>query len=143
MPPPAHTRSGNPVEPGAPQQMPAVRRSSSTEPPEVGNTSAKISLDQNQELQFLLLCINSKQISVLTQLEVGSISCDEYMFREIRNVYEKTTENHAWKPYMLLPPWLRKALSDTRFALRIWQPFSNIRIHRISSGDFVRVRLSQ
>ncbi|KAJ3495974.1 hypothetical protein NLG97_g3002 [Lecanicillium saksenae] len=141
-PPPAHTRSGNPVELRAPLKIPAaVRRASSPAPREGETSSAHVPLDQNQELQFLLLCINVKEIAVLSQLEVGSISCDEYLFREIRNACEKITEDHAWKPYMLLPEWLRKAVSDARFVSRICQIVSTIRLHRISSGDFVRFQL--
>ncbi|KAJ6779418.1 hypothetical protein PWT90_10548 [Aphanocladium album] len=141
LPPPAHTRSGNPEEPRTPRHLPAVRRSTSLELGEIENASAQIPLDQNQELQFLLLCINVKEIAVLLQLEVGSISCDEYLFREIRNAYEKIMEDHAWKPHMLLPQWVRKAASGARFASKILQTFSSIRLHRISSGDFVRFQL--
>lgn len=104
--------------------------------------------------QFLLLCINTKNSTILTQIEVSTFTSDECLFREIRLAYQKAREEHEWRVCMFFPEWARNG-TESLFA---WLPglpalpnyinlFSILRhtlgaarLHRVSSADFVRVR---
>lgn len=97
------------------------------------------------ERQFLLLRVELKgtDITVLEHVEVGAVSSDQVLFRDIRNAYEQVVKEHGWTLGMLLPHWLRNALlsGTPKFLSRILQVVSSICLYKIDSADFVGVSL--
>ncbi len=100
--------------------------------------------------QYLLLCVNTKSSTTLVQLEIGSISNDQYLFERISQEYQKVRRDYEWHisriipssvsrllyaPYLLFPPLLNFYNS---FPM-LHNALSKAHIHTIASGDFVRV----
>lgn len=125
IPPEAHTRPlGGQLDVGEPRSV----MSQAT-----GESSAS---------QHLLVCFNPKQLTVLVQLEVGSLTNDGYLFRDIRSAYEGVLADHAWHISMFLPETVRNAIPNRpQFLSRLYQKLASIRLHSIKSGDIVKVSI--
>lgn len=106
------------------------------------------------EAQYLLLCVNTRNSTVLVHVEVGALTNDEYLFRDIHQAYRTARENHEWRFSMMVPLWTRnlahqfsKCLpslpllpASMNFLPMLSRTFHSAHVHKIASGDFVRVR---
>ena len=66
------------------------------------------SQDSDKAPQFLLLCINTKRLRTLEHIEVTRHNNDEYLFKDIREVYKRTRESEEWRLSEVLPSWAPK-----------------------------------
>ena len=58
---------------------------------------------QQSDIQYLLLCLNTKRLTTLVHVEVGALTNDEYLFREIRTAYAEARRHHEWRISKLFP----------------------------------------
>lgn len=146
VPPPAHTRSARDLgEAGDTHAAtPAAAAGPASAEAQEGTTAGTSEAsDRTSRPQFLLLCVNAKKLTVLVQLEVGSLTSDGFLFREMRKAYERVSEDHAWRFSMFVPERLRNMILDPpQFLSRIFQAFTSIRLHSVDTGDFVKVSIS-
>ncbi|KAJ4182612.1 hypothetical protein NW759_017118 [Fusarium solani] len=71
------------------------------------NTDAGSTLSTTQDAQYLLLCVNTKNSTVLAHVEVGSLTSDQYMFQQIHQEYQRVREEHEWRISMIIPSWFK------------------------------------
>lgn len=106
--------------------------------------------DLARDLQYLLLCVHTRTSTTLVHVEVGRFSNDQYLFEELRRAYQRAREENEWKLSMIVPFWLQtifQAVSKQLPAIpgcekafsRLGRAVRQISLHRIASGDFVRV----
>lgn len=121
---------------------PAVRRH--VESTDVDHTTAP---------QYLLLCINTKASTALANIDVGSLTNDQYLFDAIRCEYERVRGGHEWSISLSPPSWVCNTVQ--RISTRLPGPVipdgwsiilskackisKSLYLHKISSGDFVQV----
>ncbi|KAJ3495458.1 hypothetical protein NLG97_g3384 [Lecanicillium saksenae] len=145
LPPPVHARPGSAPVASSGGHQPITPGSGQPSRPEAQpgeNVAASTTTSESVELQFLLVCIDVRRIAILTQVEVSSFTNDQFMFKEIHNIYEKAVEDHAWKVSTIFPRWLRTKVPDLpKLLSKIYQAFLAVRLHRVASGDFVRFQL--
>lgn len=95
--------------------------------------------------QYLLLCVNTKRLKTLEQIDVASFSNDQYLFKAIRDCYEDVRKAHEWKLSMLipsrihLPSWLIACVDDLTFSVPKLANFVRV---RILINILIRVHLS-
>lgn len=104
--------------------------------------------------KFLLLCINTKDSTVLSHVEVASLTNDQHLFEQILIEYKKARENSEFRVTSIIPqllsnfantistriprlPYLSKFFSLSAILRHVHQ----MRLYRIESGDFVQVRM--
>ncbi|KGO53939.1 hypothetical protein PEX1_041120 [Penicillium expansum] len=104
--------------------------------------------------KFLLLCINTKDSTVLSHVEVASLTNDQHLFEQILIEYKKARENSEFRVTSIIPqllsnfantistriprlPYLSKFFSLSVILRHVHQ----MRLYRIESGDFVQFQL--
>jgi hypothetical protein len=100
------------------------------------------------DLQYLLLCVNTKNSTVLINIELGSVcNNDEYLFKQIQDAYQRARSQHEWQLTSIIPSFVHKLLCKVVARLLRWSNFprrlcnilGNIRLQKIAYGDFVQV----
>lgn len=107
----------------------------------------------DQDPKYLLLCINTKDATVLSHVEVVSLTDEQHLFEQILIEYQTARENSEFRITSLVPQWLSKISNaiSTRIPIITYLPkisslsamlrhFHQMRLYRIESGDFVQVR---
>lgn len=121
---------------------------------QVNDNQAASTISGVQTSQFLLLCVNTRSLAALVHVEVGPFTTDQYMFQQILQEYQKVRGGHEWNISMACPSWARNILnsiskslprSPSFLACFSWprlllSALSEMRLYKIHSGDFVRVR---
>lgn len=124
----------------------------------IGSTQAGDSIFPSQESRFLLMCVNTKNSTKLVHINVDCITNDQNLFREVYQEYQRVRHEHEFRITNFLPLWASNLLHaiSARFSittlslpgiLRFLSVLSSavgaMHLHKISSGDFVRVRICQ
>jgi hypothetical protein len=114
-----------------------------------GGSSAQTAASSlhSEDARFLLLCINTKASTVLENLDVGSLTNDEYLFKSISEEYRRVREEHEFQLFDIVPIWLCKLLQRISACIpqfvcirqRLNCAIGDLGLYKIKSGDFVRV----
>ncbi|KAE8363618.1 hypothetical protein BDV27DRAFT_158635 [Aspergillus caelatus] len=121
----------------------------------IGNIQAEGTMSQNQEAQFLLMCVNTKNSTMLVHIEVGSLTSDQYLFQQMHQEYQRVRKEHEFRIANTLPSWVCNLLRTIsikiptllslpqrfNFPLILSSVLSKLHLHKVSSGDFVRFQL--
>lgn len=149
-PPRAHLNpSTNPAQARteAPQSLPHYR---SSQPPQLQNSQSDSTIFLTDNPHYLLLCVNTRNSTALVHIDVSSLTSEQYMFQRICQEYQRIRDEHGWGISKAIPLCIHSASNAISarlpelpnflsFFSRFTHKFSQIRIHKISSGDFVRV----
>lgn len=117
------------------------------------HTRAFTEISQQQDFQFLLLCVNTRASPNLIHVDVSGLTNDQYLFRKISEEYKHARKSHEWRVSMFFPEWSRNMILQVSEQIprsilsyawadlfaRLSDALNNIRLHKVSSGDFVRV----
>ncbi|KAI1422361.1 hypothetical protein F5Y12DRAFT_763192 [Xylaria sp. FL1777] len=102
--------------------------------------------------QYLLLCVNTKSSTTLLQLEISSISNDQYLFEKISQEYQRVRRDYEWHISRIIPSSVSRLLYTPCLLFpplqNLYNSFQILRnalgkahVHTIASGDFVRFQL--
>jgi hypothetical protein len=72
----------------------------------IANAPAQASAmgNANTTMKYLLLCVNTKDgVAKLEHIDVSTLTNDQYLFNEIREVYKTARQGHDWNLATLLP----------------------------------------
>jgi hypothetical protein len=118
------------------------------------NTPSYITSLNYQSSKFLLLCVNTKQLAVLSHVDVSSLINDQYLFEQILREYHNGRGNPGFNVLSKVPQWLCKSLDvlltripDLQCLSRFLSLFPflrqicQMRLYKIESGDYVQVNL--
>ena len=109
---------------------------------------------QNPDPKYLHLCINGKNIPILSAIEVGQFTNDQYLFQAISQEYQHVRQQNEWSILFLIPASVRKLFRAAFAPLdKLTKPlgqFESVKqfnrfvqtcsLHIVESGDFVQVR---
>lgn len=118
---------------------------------QLGNNQSDSIIFQTHDPHYLLLCVNTKNSTVVVHIDVSSFSSDQYLFQQIRQEYRRIRDEHEWGISKTIPTCVRNALnrisarlpklpslpSSLRFFSMLSHALHRTRIHKVSSGDFV------
>jgi len=104
--------------------------------------------------KYLHLCMNGKNIPIMSAIEVGQFTNDQYLFQAISREYQHVRRQNEWSVFFVIPASVRKFCRVTFAPLtKLTRPLGqwefiqqlnriaetcNLRI--VESGDFVQVR---
>ncbi|KAJ6028867.1 hypothetical protein N7540_004443 [Penicillium herquei] len=151
-PPQAHLNTGLSSNLPIQNRVPHHLSSPSTQ---LEDTQAGSATSQNHDPQFVLLCMNTKNSTVLVHIEVSSLTNDQYFFQQMYQEYRRVREKHEFSFSMIVPLWIRnffcavstrlsRLLSLSRlfhFPSILRPTLPEMRLFKIASGDFVRFSL--
>lgn len=122
----------------------------------IRRTQAGNNISSSQESQFLLMCVNTKTSTALVHVKVDSLTSDQCLFQQMTEEYRRVRHEHEFRITNFFPLWasnLLRAIS-VRFPAILTLPgvlsnfpsmlsyaLNGMHVHKISSGDFVRVRI--
>jgi hypothetical protein len=140
-PPPAYLSSGRNL---------AGRRelhaSSSSNPLLETPNSQSATTQWDRRFQYVLLCVNTKRLKTLAQVEVGSFQNDQYLFQNIRETYQQVRRGNEWRLSMLIPKPVKWLTQRSPKWLALPPKFTtwveNTRVQTPRSADFIRVSYS-
>lgn len=107
----------------------------------------------NQDAQFVLVCINTKNSTALIHLEVSSLTNDQYFFQQMYQEYTELRRKHEFNLSMIIPLWIHDSLQAAsaliprlpslpwrfQFPSTLLPTLPEMHLSKITSGDFVRV----
>jgi len=145
-PPPAHLIFPNQTSPGsAGLRDRESNHSLSTQSVFQSIVTQSQTLAVPRNLRYVLLCVNTKRLKALTQVEVGFFQNDEFLFRGIREAYMRIRRPNEWKLSKSLPSFPRWMRARFPIHLDVWSKFiawlGDSSIHIPQTADFVRVCL--
>lgn len=102
------------------------------------------------------MCVNTKTSTALVHVKVDSLTSDQCLFQQMTEEYRRVRHEHEFRITNFFPLWasnLLRAIS-VRFPAILTLPgvlsnfpsmlsyaLNGMHVHKISSGDFVRVRI--
>ena len=95
------------------------------------------------EFRYVLLCVNTKRLKTLGQIEVGSVQNDQHLFRNIREEYLQIRRENEWTFSMVIPTPPKRLTQRFPECLALPPKFvtwiEDMRVHTPRSADFIRV----
>lgn len=86
------------------------------------------------EKRFLLVCVKTRQLSVLVQVDLTGITEDNFSFLHINQAYEESRNKKSWNMGLIVPRYARERLPT---AIDTW--LQNLHLKVPQSADMVKV----